>query len=380
MGQVRQPRVRVLVNGTQMSGLIDASWTVPLAYECGTFNFTKALVPGGAEPFNAAFWAATASKTITVTIQVQIGAGAWVTQIVGQVDGHAWDVLAGTIQCNGRDLTSVFIDSRTIAAYPNLSVAEIVSKVAAEHSVITAVEQDADTTLAGRFYASNHTTVTDGNFASAINEWDLLCTLGRYAGVVPYVQGTTLYFQAPPVPPPAFAVTIPLLANGMVQPGPNNPKALQLHRSLVLARDVTVKVTSWHSGNEQLITATVAGKSVAQLPGDTDAPTKYFFEFPNMTQAETQAAAQRLALEISAHERGISVTVPGEITIGPEHLIQLSGTGTPYDMLWFPTSVTRSISQKGFETKIEAKNSSPLTLYDGASGAAIGGPSQSGPY
>jgi len=380
MGQARQPRVRVLVNGTVLSGLIDAQWTLPLAYECGTFQFTKALVPGGAEPFNAVFWAATTSKTVTVTIQAQIGAGAWVTQIVGQVDGHVLDLCAGTLQANGRDLAAVFIDSRTIAAYPNLSVNEIVAKLAAEHSAITAVAQPADTTLAGRFYASNHTAVTDGNFSSAINEWDLLCTLGRAAGVVPYVQETTLYFQPAPVPPPIFGVTIPLLPNGTVAPGPANPEKLQLRRSLVLARDVTVKVTSWGSRGKALVTATVTGKSVKQLPGDTDTPTKYYFEFPNMTQAEAQAAAQRLALEISAHERGISVTVPGEIVIGPTHQIQLSGTGTDYDMLWFPTSVTRQISQRGFQTQIEAKNSSPLTLYDGASGAAIGTPSQSGPY
>ena len=54
------------------------------------------------------------------------------------------------------------------------------------------------TTLVGRYYNADYDTIAAGGFSRAVNEWDLLCLLGQREGIMPYVQGSTLYFQIAP--------------------------------------------------------------------------------------------------------------------------------------------------------------------------------------
>ena len=47
-------------------------------------------------------------------------------------------------------------------------------------------------------------------------------------------------------------------------------------------------------------------------------PTNYLFEIPNLTSAQADAAAQRLALDIVQHERVITASLPGITTLTPQ--------------------------------------------------------------
>jgi len=56
---------------------------------------------------------------------------------------------------------------------------------------------------------------------------------------------------------------------------------------------------------------------------------------PNLNQAQCLQKAQQLALDYSQHERVISASVPSLALMTPDTVIQVSGTGTDYDMTYF---------------------------------------------
>jgi phage protein D len=54
------------------------------------------------------------------------------------------------------------------------------------------------------------------------------------------------------------------------------------------------------------------------------------------------------------------LTIPGDNDLDTTSLIQLSGTGTAFDQVYFPDSITRRLSfDGGYEMTIEAKNHAP---------------------
>jgi phage protein D len=360
----RAPRVQVLANGVAMTGLLAVQWTDPRVYHVGSFSISKSFTP--ADPNGPAWWADTANKQIDIEISLALDGSFLVPMFSGQVDSHALDPLRQTIHLHGRDGAAVFLDTCITQTYQNLTSSEIATTLAQSHGLTAEVTSTA--TLVGRYYNADHDTIAAGGFSRAVNEWDLLCLLGQREGIIPYVQGSTLYFQSPATPP-SYALWVGQNADGVMV---SNCKTLHCERALTMARDVNVTVKSWHSGKKTVVTAAAATKSLT--PAFTAVPpTGYVFEIPNLTSAQAAAAAQRLALDIAQHERTITASLPGINTLTPQTVFTLTGTGTDYDGIdYVPSQVTHSVTpQRGFETVISCKNHSPLSLYDGASGNLI---------
>jgi phage protein D len=69
----------------------------------------------------------------------------------------------------------------------------------------------------------------------------------------------------------------------------------------------------------------------------------------------------------------VSVSVPSLQLLGPTYELQVSGTGTDYDQTYAITKITYEIeTENGAKTSIEAKFSSPVSLYDDETGVAVG--------
>jgi hypothetical protein len=364
-GTLQAPAVRVLANGAPLVAIVDAQWSLPLGYQSGSFSFTKAFPSDDKNP--PAWWCATGNKQIKIEIQVALDAAGFVSVFTGLADSHSYDPLTRVIQVQGRDGAAVFIDTRITDTYRNLTSSQVAQKIAAGHGLTAQVT--ATTTLIGRYYDADNDVTTAGSFSRAVSEWDLLCLLGQKEGFVPYVSGSVLYFQAAPSPPPVFTIWITEAAGGARS---SNALTLKLERSLTMARDVTVSVKSWHSGKKASVVGSAVTKSKAPATDSTVPPSNYVFYIPNLTHAQADAAAQRLAQDIAQHERVISFSVPGAV-LTPAHVISLAGTGTDYDGIqYFPDSISNSVSVNGgFVTSGSCKNYSPLSLYDGASGVLI---------
>jgi hypothetical protein len=361
----RQPLVQVLANNIALTGVLSVQWTDPRVYNVGSFTIAKAFTPAEQQP--PAWWADTSNKQIDIEIRMALAPAGYVSLFTGLVDSHALDPLRRTIQLRGRDMAAQFLDTRITETYQNLTASEIATKLAQARGLSAQVTKT--TTLVGRYYNADHDTIAAGGFSRAVNEWDLLCLLGQREGIVPYVKGGTLYFEVPTTPPPTYPLWVGQNADGVML---SNCKRLSCERALTMARDVQVTVKSWHSGKKGTVIGSAVTKSL-KAAGQAVPPTNYVFEIPNLTRGQAEAAAQRLAQDIAQHERTITANLPGIATLMPQTVFNLTGTGTDYDGIdYFPSEVTHSVTpQGGFETSIAAKNYSPLSLYDGASGALI---------
>ncbi len=102
------------------------------------------------------------------------------------------DVLNRTVEIDGRDLTARLLDARTQETFSNQTASEIAETLAARHGLTADVT--ATTTLAGRYYATEHDRITLGQFSRATTEWDLLTFLAAREGFEAYVAGQTLTF------------------------------------------------------------------------------------------------------------------------------------------------------------------------------------------
>lgn len=361
---VSVPRVRITANGALLSGIVDVQWTAASAYNAGTFQFTKAFTANDAN--GPAWWAGTGNKQIAVNITIATDGQTFNSVFTGAVDSHVFDPIGRTIQVSGRDGAAVFIDARITDTYRNLTASEIATKLAAGHGYTAVVTNT--TTLVGRYYDADNDATTAGSFSRAVSEWDMLCLLGQKEGILPCVIGTVLYFQTPASPAPVFPVWMKQSGSSFQ----SNALSIELDRSLTMARDVSVTVKSWHSGKKAVVVGKAVTKTAVQ-PDQSVPPSNYVFYMPNLTRAQADAAAQKLAMDIAAHERVLQFKIPGETVITPQHVVTLAGTGTDYDgVQYFPDQITSSVSvQGGFTTSISCKNYSPLSLYDGASGVLI---------
>jgi len=365
-GTVNTPRYRVIVNGVTVPGVKHISVTLANIFQVGKFSIVKAFAVN--DPFPASWWAATPNKTMMIEIDVAVDGVTFQQLITGNVDSHRYDPVANTITAVGRDQAAVFLDTRTVGTYRNQSAAQIAQTLASSHGLQANVTA-ASTPLVGRTYDIDFDKTAGGDFADSSNEWDLLCRLGSQQGIVPYMQGATLYFNPPPASPPVYAVTVTRNENGIV----SSAEGMTLERHMTVARDVIVTVQSWHSRKKKVFSATY--RTTTKEPSTDTAlpPTKYFFKVPNLTQAQCQTLAQQKALDISTHERSVTVKAPSLVLLTPLHVISISGTGTDYDQSYYPQAISYEISMEtAATTGIQAKFSSPVYLYDNDTGQQIG--------
>jgi phage protein D len=362
---VNYPRFRVTVNGAALEGVSKVSVKQANAFQIGCFCLKKGFVPEDAFPAN--WWAATTNKTILVAIELAVDGSTFFPMITGNVDSHVYDAIENTICLTGRDLAAGMIDTRIVTTFRNLTASEIATQFAAEHSLQAMVTPT--TTIVGRVYDVDHDETSSGDFSQVTNEWDLLCRLGEAEGIVPYVFGTTLYFNPPSNNPPLYPVELTRDFNGLLVAGVTD---LLLERHMTYAQDVVVKVKSWSSRRKISIVSTVRTRTADESSAMNLRTPTYLFEIPNLTQAQCLAKAQQLALDISRHERYARVIIPSLALMSPQTLIPISGTGTDYDSIYFPLTITYDLTtERGASTCVEATVSSPLTLYDDATGQPL---------
>jgi hypothetical protein len=365
-GGVKTPRFRLTMNGSILDGITQLQVSLPLSFRVGQFSFTKAFLPQ--DDFPASWWSATSSKTMLVSVSLSTDGENFLEVITGNVDTHRYDPIANCISVAGRDLAALLCDERIVATYRNQTASQIATSFAAEHGLNTSIT--ATKTLAGRFYDIDHDETHGGEFSCATNEWDLLCRLGSQEGITPYVFGNTLFFNPPSQNPPTFPISFSLNAAGEMV---SNVTGLTLERHMTEARDIVVTVRSWHSRKKASLSATVRTKTKSPGTDSNVPPSTYLILVPNLTQQECLAKAQQLALDYSQHERNLSVVFPSFGFMNPATVVPVSGTGTDYDMTYYPQAITYSVDfESGARTEIFAKFSSELYLYDDDTGEQIG--------
>ncbi len=327
----RAPRLEVLLNGSPLAGVIDAEVSSIGHFAADRFRLRAALSAGP-----RALWD---QPVMAVDVRLSLGGG-FASLVQGYVDRVDIDPVRREVELDGRDLTAGLIEARTEEAFVNQTSSEIATLLAGRHGL--SADVTATTVPVGRYYQSEHSRITLGQFSRATTEWDLLITLAEREGFDLWVDGSVLHFK-------------PTDANGAgVALSPADCLDLRMERSLTLAQDIAVIVKSWNSRQKQAFSET-ASQSQGFATGSP--ALQYVYVVPNLTPADALARAQRILAELSRHERNLRLTMPGELTMRPRLPLALSGTGTGFDGNYEIAEVTRQLGERsGFVQTVRAKS------------------------
>lgn len=343
----RQPQASITLNGTTVTSTVrELDVHNNNYFAADTFRVCMAL---GALPpqFNAAFWSDTQAQ---IGISVDDGTGP-VQIMLGNADVIDLDLPNGIVEFNGRDRSADFIDTKTVQKYQNLTASQIAAKLAAGHGMSTNITATATPT--GRYYEIDHARLT-----TDVSEWTLLKYLAEEEGFDVFVTGNTLNF-VPSQASTAAPYTLTYQQPTAQQLATGDFMRLALRRSQTLAKGTVVKVVSWNSKQRTAFTAT-AKRSGAGGSAAADSAQLYTYKVPGLTQDQAQRFANARLEEISKHERLVDVTIPGETSLTPRQLVNLTGTGTSFDQSYYIDAIDRSMSvDDGFIQTIRMKNHSP---------------------
>jgi hypothetical protein len=84
----------------------------------------------------------------------------------------------------------------------------------------------------------------------------------------------------------------------------------------------------------------------------------YYFNRPNKTQQQVDQIAQNTYKQLLQHEMKIEgLDLPGDNDLDISTLMQLSGTGTAFDQVYYPDSIYRELNcDNGYTMTVNAKN------------------------
>ncbi len=331
---LRTPTLTVLADGAPLPNLVDADILANAHFAAARFRLRLAIDPATA--------AGLLQPGSVLDIQLSLG-GAPTSLIQGEADTIRLDVLNRIVEVDGRDLTARLLDARTQETFSNQTASEIAETLAARHRLTPDVTPTS--TLAGRYYSSEHDRVSLGQFSRTTTEWDLLTFLAAREGFEAFVSGQTLTFA-----PLGSTSTIQAISPGLCL-------SLSLEHALTLARDIEVTVKSWNSRQQSAFSQTA--KSTGRSRGG-GAPQRIVVVRPNLTSNDALQLASRILADLSAHERIVHAELPGELALTPRSRVQLTGTGTDFDQLYYVAELDRHLSvDHGFTERLRLKNTPP---------------------
>ena len=159
-----------------------------------------------------------------------------------------------------------------------------------------------------------------------------------------YVKQTTLSFH----PPTAGAGAVILRPADLI--------GLRAERSLTLAGDIEVTVKSWNARQQRAFTQT-ARSTAGGAAAPSGSPRSYVYVVPNLTTSQAISLAQQKLAELTRHERVVSLTMPGELTLTARDVILLQGTQTAFDQAYYVDAIDRRMSvDGGFVQHVRAVN------------------------
>lgn len=351
----RQPRGIVKVNDTRIEGWIDVEVVNNNYYSADTFSvkFASSLLPA---ELNASWFAKQTDMYVEIFIGFPDDADDYTpadlkSWIYGQVDMITIDPFAQLIDVSGRDLTRVFIDTKTTQKWPNRTSSQIVTELATGAGLTPVVT--ATTTKAGKYYEIDHVNMTDER-----SEWDILCYLAEQEGFQVYVRGKSLYFSPKP-DDSTSPYTITCNTDDEAYPI-SNVERLSFARALTVSRGIQVVIRSWHGKYGKAFTATYPSRSSsiqagkATLFGGTQV---YKRTIPNLTQEMANQKAKALYDQIIQHEMKAEFEMPGDDDLDTTSVIKFVGTDTAFDQTFYPDSITRTLNlDSGYSMHCTAKN------------------------
>lgn len=359
----RQPRAVVKINDAVMDGFLDWEVNNNNFYEADTFRVT---FPIGALPIEWQVDDLINAETLKVEILAGFPGDAdnfspseLYSLIIGEVDDIDFDPIHRTVTLPGRDYTKRLIDAKTTEKWPNKTASEIATMLAKNHDLTPVVTRTTKTV--GGYYEIDHVRVGE-----ARSEWDLITWLANHTfdadgnKFIVYVKGDELHFEPGPTQKDEPYLLEIVQANGQQGYTAFDGTNIHFSRNLSVLKNVVVTVKTWNSKHKQGFTASYpTNKSRGITPGSSASKKQnYDYTFPGLTYEQALQKAQAIHGDITKHEVKLSAQMPADNDLTPRNIIKAKGTGTLFDQLYYPESVTRHFSKDGYMMSISAKNHS----------------------
>lgn len=349
----RTPRALIKVNGEKMSGWIEWTTEENTFYQADTFRvvFAESALPEGR---GRAWFAGQTEFKVEIfsgnpADPNDFDEGELESVFYGRADDFDLDMTARKLELYGRDLTGLMIDTKTSEKFPNLTASKIAEKIAGKHGLTPKVK--ATTTKVGKYYATERV-----RLQTEQTEWDLLTWLAREEGFLVFVRGKELHFK--PLPEDGDPMVIEWVDSDDGGPPSLNATSLRFSRAMTLSKSLKVTVRTWNAKQKKAFTKT-ATKGAASTGGPVQ---EYAYTIPGLDAAEAQARADQIAAELSAHEMRVMVDGPARNSFHVDDKLQVKGTGTAFDQVYYPDSITRrQRNEEGMTWSIGAKNRGPET-------------------
>ena len=310
-----------LANGTRIDNILTASITSNNCFSADTFSVIVAFGTPGSK--DLIFWSSLTSAYIEI-----FTADMKSTIITGMADSIILDWFQGTVKIEGRDLSSLLIDSSPQQDFVNQTAAEIVAAIASKHGLSPLVSTTQGN--AGRFFGSDFTRLSLTRFSRIRSEWDLVVQLARECQFDVYVTGTSLYFQ-----PTNSSGNTPLVVM------PRDLASLKVNQTLWINSNPTVNVISWNSQDM---------KSYGSNIASTATVSPYVFGGTNLTALQVTDDTSRYAQELLRLKVNLTAETARFNTITPRTAVYLDGFASTLDGPYQINNISQTYSSaKGFK-------------------------------
>lgn len=275
-------------------------------------------------------------------------------------------------EVRGYDHAHRLFRGRRVAVYPNMTVSDVVRKVAQRAKIPTGTVDNV-AGVGGR----QHVQFSQDN----ISDWEFLTRLANAVGAQIAVRDGKLNFQLPEKPDSA--------------PGANakahtDPLVLEAHRNLITLRAglsagdqvPEVRVNGWDVQSKKETSATATPKLAGtEVPGVDPAELGTKFgsppmrvATPSLTQSEADAAAKALAAQLGSACLELDGMAKGNPKLRAGTAITLANVGEPFAGKYTLTSTRHVFSDEvGYATEFTVSGRQERSLY----GLATGGHSAS---
>ena len=340
-GESRRPRARFLIDGQELTGLLEVEIEHNGYQDADRFDasFVLSDLP---KSFGFPYWA----KTDDARVEILMGVSEPRKVLVAEVDDVSIDPISNSLHLSGRDLSARLIETVTENKNPNLKSSKLAEKFAAEHGL--KVVAPASETLVGTHYGDDQSMLSTGR-----TQWDVLTYVAQQEGRRVFVEGDTLYFVKHDDMSGALFV---LRFDGSVGAPITEVTSVRFGRALTVAKDVTVKVRSWHNEEKKGYTKTASAQHRSpRKKGQTFSVT-----VPNLTPEQAQARAEAMLKDVTHSEVTLEFSGPASDDLTLQGHIRVEGTKSGFDQVYFPDIITRRWSwDGGYVWDVTAKNHSP---------------------
>ncbi|WP_410597522.1 VgrG-related protein [Amycolatopsis sp. lyj-23] len=287
-----------------------------------------------------------------------------VTAVAIDLDPH------GTFtEVRGYDHAHRLFRGRRVAAYPDMTVADVVRKVTRRANIQVGRIDDVK-----GFRGRPNTQLSQDN----VSDWEFLSRLADVVGAQIAVRDGKLNFELPEKPAGAPSTTTKATADPLVLEA--HGTLLSLRASVTAAEQVPeVRVTGWDYENKQAITATATPKNAGtevpvdpvELAGKFGGPPFLDAAAPRRTQGEADATAKALADRFGSACTELDGVAKGNPKLRAGAAVTLTGVGRPFAGKYTLTSTRHLFNDEvGYTTEFAVSGRQERSLYGLVAGGA----------